>query len=468
MKKICSDSETCGSMTDRNKHQVTPLKTRRKTSRRDQGIDVHTISCSTPVSERSPQICNKNLGSPSCSIPCSQDNYPDVIWDYTSPKLPKGSKRREIKITVKEFLENLNQEQVSQCNTQSAHYIKLLEKWMTKKKVDTTVKKTHPMTKRDAKKKRHVMEDLKQFLETIQTKSQELGTDKVATDIRESVVAEDVQENLFENESKSNVSFKKSLLEVDNKEFDSADELWGDLDNSFLVTATQMESCNSLATDTCKQNLEITSTIPETEPSKVDKIVIEEPNIIYKTKSSLNEINYIDLQAKFLASQIITEWDSGSDDDWDNGYLEADVALSLIPDEVLSGTLPGQKGEGTENEILNATNKSDQNEFSERNCKAIALKELESFFEEDTEKVSENNLNSISSALVSEAEEACSGEIFSNFDVSFGDESILCKPEVLSWIDEVENTVSQNPKCTPEEIKKKKDEALKRRKKKFN
>ncbi|KFM77760.1 hypothetical protein X975_01411, partial [Stegodyphus mimosarum] len=36
MKKTCSDSETCVSMTDCNKHQVTPLKTRRKTSRRDQ------------------------------------------------------------------------------------------------------------------------------------------------------------------------------------------------------------------------------------------------------------------------------------------------------------------------------------------------------------------------------------------------------------------------------------------------
>ncbi|KFM77759.1 hypothetical protein X975_01410, partial [Stegodyphus mimosarum] len=331
---------------------------------------------------------------------------------------------------------------------------------MTKKNVDTTVKKTHPMTKRDAKKKRHVMEDLKQFLETIQTKSEELeGTDKVATDIRESVVAKDVQGKLFENESKPNVSFKKSLLGMDNKEFDSTDELWGDLDNSFLVRATQMESCNSLATDTCKQNLEITSTIPETEPSKVDKIVIEEPNTISETKPCLNEINYIDLQAEFLATQIIsTEWDSGSDeDDWDNGFFEDDVALSLIPDEVLSGTLPGQKGEGAENEILNALNKSEQNAFSEHKCKAIALKELESFFEEDTEKASENNFNGISSVLVSETEEACSGEIFSNFDVSFGDESILCKPEVLSWIDEVENTVSQNPKCTPEEIKKKKD-----------
>ncbi|GBO19797.1 hypothetical protein AVEN_31380-1, partial [Araneus ventricosus] len=50
--------------------------------------NVHS-SCSTPNSQ-SPRTSLRILSSPSSSFPCSQDNRPDVIWDYTSPKLPKG------------------------------------------------------------------------------------------------------------------------------------------------------------------------------------------------------------------------------------------------------------------------------------------------------------------------------------------------------------------------------------------
>lgn len=53
-------------------------------------IDVHT-ACSTPNRLQTGNPCtSSSLNSPCDSFPCSQDNRPDVIWDYTSPKLPKG------------------------------------------------------------------------------------------------------------------------------------------------------------------------------------------------------------------------------------------------------------------------------------------------------------------------------------------------------------------------------------------
>ncbi|GIY84207.1 hypothetical protein CEXT_694191 [Caerostris extrusa] len=122
------------------KYQVTPKRLTRKTSRRDQGIDVHS-SCSTPT--QSPKTGIRNYSSPSSSFPYSQENHPDVVWDYSSPKLPKGSRKKEIKLTIQELLENLNQCQVPECNNnvKSAQYIKLLENWMSNQKKITNIKK---------------------------------------------------------------------------------------------------------------------------------------------------------------------------------------------------------------------------------------------------------------------------------------------------------------------------------------
>ncbi|XP_054713199.1 uncharacterized protein LOC129222692 [Uloborus diversus] len=456
-------------LTARMQNSTTPLRMKRKTSRRDLGLNV-SASCSTPRGHRLGTL-NSCFNSPTAgsSIPCSQDS-PDVVWDYTSPKLPKGAKRREINITIEEFLKNLNQKQIPDCNSQASHHIKLLEKWMAHQTTVSTTKNTHKTVKLESKKRsKRVIAEIKQFMESIQNKKQDFKSP-------ESRHISELQNN--EQDARSgNTSFtnidKKSFIEGASGS-DSADELWGDLDNSFMVKATQLlEDTNP----GCKnQNLDLLSTIPETVPSAqilnpaplaIDSLAetAAEPNCL----STLQNHKDLENQTEFMLTQLLNcEWDTDSEDNWDNGFILEDDDLSQIPEEVLSGNIG-------KNNVADSMNR--QKESCAEPCD-VRLNDVqfddELFKEELEEMVNKNKTCTTSSKdapviSLSESTENNSGDIFNNFDdVNFDDESILSKPEVLSWIDEVENQLTQKgsqegPKCTPEEIKKKKDEALRKR-----
>ena len=126
------------------------------------------------------------------------------------------------------------------------------------------------------------------------------------------------------------------------------------------------------------------------------------------------------------------DWESDSDfEEFENGFIMGDDdALSLIPDEVLSGTV---------NAHDKLTKRTDQNAFKSDSNNISKDNQLKGCSNENRScEISfgcseSKNITPITHGL-SEV------ELFNSFeDESFGDESILCKPEVLSWIDEVES-----------------------------
>ncbi|GFY54245.1 uncharacterized protein TNIN_280171 [Trichonephila inaurata madagascariensis] len=432
-----------------NKHFATPQRTKRKTSRREQGIDVHS-SCSTPNS-LSPQTAMRSFGSPSSSFPCSQD-HPDVIWDFTSPKLPKGSKKREIKLTISELLENLNQCQVPECSSkaQPTKYMQLLENWMSKQKVDVVVKKTEKSKKVIKKQPRRLIEELRKFIETIPR----LNEKENLNNPRQSD-SSNKQDSDDANSSKLNIS-SKSFLGGDSTDNDSTDELWGDADNSFIVKATQeLETVSNACTSNNLNREDVVSTIPETDPSAI----LEQRRQSSGNRLTLDEYN------DFIEQLSNVDWDSDLDE-WDNGFLIEEEAFSLIPEEVLTGSV-----------LFNNTNVSDSSNSEEKtvnsageNCElnvvnhSTVIKNIVK--QPQTKKREKFSVNEFEVTVGTEAVQV-NNELYNSFeDESFEDESILCQPDVLSRIDEVESLMSQQPRCTPEEIEKKKEEAIKRRKNK--
>lgn len=235
------------------------------------------------------------------------------------------------------------------------------------------------------------------------------------------------------NQSSSSVN-RQSFLEGDKNENDSLEELWGEADNSFIVKATQHLEVSSLKYNSQDKNVEVMSTIPETIPNtNVFNRVTSEVHLNSEKDSVNKAMLDSDYQAQLLLTQIMScDWESDSDfEDFENGFiLDDDDALSLIPDEVLSGTVKEQDKltEKTSESTLQSNSDSAVKDNKSKSCS------------------SENRSGEISFACldsdnVTPAADALSEiELFNNFeDESFGDESILCKPEVLSWIDEVES-----------------------------
>ncbi|KAG8189455.1 hypothetical protein JTE90_012525 [Oedothorax gibbosus] len=540
--------DTCGISPVRpsTKHQITPHRKSRKTLRRDQCSDVHT-SCSTPT--HSPGLASRISDSPSSSFPYSQENCPDVVWDYTSPKLPsRGSRKKEIKLTVKELLENLNQCQVPETNTQSQQYIKLLENYMAKQDAPSNVQKPGKPTRNRRQPQAHALEELKKFLETIPRQKKELESTSRTTESA--------------NTSKLNMS-TKSFLDGESSECDSTEELWGDNDNSFIVKATQeLEEAQSN-----NPSLEAVSTIPETNviPNKSRTInpspesvstILETIQIPNKSRvpSTENKVTVdVETYNDLLEQLTNVDWDSVDYDEWDNGFIEDD-ALSSIPDDVLNGcdegTQPVIKDTNEDTVIysvgaLSKTNTAIQSTGTVlyNSSETSSLSKIKSAIQNtdtllynagetgssyktntafqsagavlcsgrDTKSSSKTNTaiqstntvisnTAVQSILTNtrigvkasdsstvlqgtlsadtviysvrgstESDLAKSIDLFDNElynsfeDESFADESLLCQPDVLSKIDEVEIMMTQQPKCTPEEIKKKKDEAMKKR-----
>lgn len=234
------------------------------------------------------------------------------------------------------------------------------------------------------------------------------------------------------NESSSSVN-RQSFLEGDNNENDSLEELWGEADNSFIVKATQHLEVSSLKHSNPDKNADVLSTIPETIPNtNVFNHVASEVHL----KSEKNALNKgmldSDYQAQLLLTQIMScDWESDSDfEDFENGFIIDDDTLSLIPDEVLSGTVKKQ------DKLTERTSESTSQSNSDSATKDNALKCCSS-----ENRSAEISFGYLDSDNVTPAADALSEiELFNNFeDESFGDESILCKPEVLSWIDEVES-----------------------------
>lgn len=245
------------------------------------------------------------------------------------------------------------------------------------------------------------------------------------------------------NVSVSSVN-RQSFLEGDNNENDSLEELWGEADNSFIVKATQHLEVSSLKYNNQDKNVEVMSTIPETIPNT--NVFNHVDSEVHRSteKDTLNKAvidsNY-DKQAQLLLTQIMScDWESDSDfEDFENGFIMGDDDFSLIPDEVLSGTVNNKNKLTVVNEqkeLINRPNHRAQKSDTDHILKDNQLKSCSS----------ENKSCEISFGC-SETKNTIPGtdnlsemELFNNFeDESFGDESILCKPEVLSWIDEVES-----------------------------
>ncbi|KAF8789118.1 hypothetical protein HNY73_007088 [Argiope bruennichi] len=385
MHRAASGLDTCdiSPIKTSNKHNITPQRTRRKTSRRDQ-----------------------------------------------------GSKKKEIKLTVQELLENLNQCQVPECssNVQPVQYIKLLENWMTKQKVDGAIKNTVKNKKGVKKRPRQVIEELKKFIETIPRLNNQA---KIDNNSGQNNTSENKQElDNSNNSSKLNIS-SKSFLAGDSTDNDSTDELWGDADNSFIVKATQeLETLNTVSTDNPSYE-DIVSTIPETAPNDVQ----EQKRHSCGNRLTLDEYN------DFLEQLTNVDWDSDMEE-WDNGFLIGEDELSQIPDDILSGNA----------ESSNRNTAASKNEASKIVSSVLCTNTSKS----STEESKSHSLDEVEVVVMQNN----NTELYNSFeDESFEDESLLCQPDILSRIDEVENLMSQQPKCTPEEIKKKKDEAIKRRQK---
>ncbi|GFT32735.1 uncharacterized protein NPIL_111041 [Nephila pilipes] len=453
MHRTESDLDRCDVSPIRvNKHLTTPQRTKRKTSRRDHGEDVHN-SCSTPNSQ-SPQTGLRTFSSPSSSFPYSQD-HPDVIWDYTSPKLPKGSKKKEIKLTIQELLENLNQCQVPECSTnaQPTQYMQLLENWMSKQKVDVAVKKIEKSKKETKKQPRRLIEELRKFIETIPRLNKETEN---LDNSGQSDSSSSRQDSDNPNTLKLNIS-SKSFLGGDSTDNDSTDELWGDPDNSFIVKATQeLESVSNTCITNNPNREDLVSTIPETAPCTIS----EQRRQSSGSRLTLDEYN------DFLEQLSSVNWDSDLEE-WDNGFLIEDEAFSLIPEEVLTGTMLSDNADisdSSSNETKTVKqDASGKNDLNVQNHSTVGINTVK---QPQTKECKSHSLNEVEVTVGLKVVEI-DRELYNSFeDESFEDESILCQPDVLSRIDEVENLMSQQPKCTPEEIKKKKEEAIKRRKNK--
>ncbi|XP_042902310.1 uncharacterized protein [Parasteatoda tepidariorum] len=442
-------SNTCEALDNANispvgtkvKHTSTPLRTRRKTSRRDQGLDVHTVATSTPTPHRSPRLQRlrqdspRLLNSPSSSIPCSQDGHPDVVWDFTSPKLTKGSRKRDLKITVQELLENLNQTQAVECDSKSSSYTKLLENWMSKQPAEQTIKEIKNQKNDVKKRSKRGVEKFKKFIESIQNSKSDNSPSHSKSPLEKN---KNGDVSLLEQ----NTSFKNSFLEG-GKSDDSSEELWGDADNSFIVKATQeLDKVNAIPTTT--RTGDVLSTIPETVPNPSISKNNSQTSEIELRKHSCEE------HADILLHLSNIDWDG--DNEWDNGFLLEDDDLSLVPDNVLSGETNTKEVEFNHN--ING------NGHSVVNTKVAASDEIRNIRVVKTKTERNSFLEEIEFAA-----NCPNNELYNSFeDNNFEEESLLCQPEVLSRLDEVESMLSQ-PKCTPEEIKKKKAEALNRRKK---
>lgn len=234
------------------------------------------------------------------------------------------------------------------------------------------------------------------------------------------------------NQSSSSVD-KQSFLEGDNNENDSLEELWGEADNSFIVKATQHLEVSSLKYNNQDKNVEVMSTIPETIPNtNVFNHVASETHLNSEKDSRNKAMLDSDYQAQLLLTQIMScDWESDSDfEDFENAFIVDDDALSLIPDEVLSGTVKKQ------DRLTEETSESTLQSNSDGATKNNKLKSCSS-----ENRSGEISFGCLDSDNVTPAADVLSEiELFNNFeDESFGDESILCKPEVLSWIDEVES-----------------------------
>lgn len=436
-----------------NKHFATPQRTKRKTSRREQGIDVHS-SCSTPNSQ-SPQTAMRTFSSPSSSFPYSQD-HPDVIWDFTSPKLPKGAKKKELKLTIAELLENLNQCQVPECSSkvQPTKYMQLLENYMSKQKVDVVVKKTEKSKKVNKKPPRRLIDELKKFIETIPRLNQETES---LNNSRQSDSSSNKQDSDNPNTSKLNIS-SKSFLGGDSTDNDSTDELWGDADNSFIVKATQeLETVSNACISNNQNHEDVVSTIPETAPSAIS----EQRRQSSGSRLTLDEYN------DFIEQLSNVDWDSDMDE-WDNGFLIEEEAFSLIPENVLTGNMlldntNMSNSSNSEEKIVQLNSVEKNSELTDVNHSTVCKNTIK---QPETKECKSYSVNEFEVTVGKKAVEI-NRELYNSFeDESFEDESILCQPDVLSRIDEVESLMSQQPRCTPEEIEKKKKEAIKRRKNK--
>lgn len=237
------------------------------------------------------------------------------------------------------------------------------------------------------------------------------------------------------NESSLSLN-RKSFLEGDKDENDSLEELWGETDNSFIVKATQHLDVSCFK-HSAQKNLGIVSTIPETAPnaSKKSKSNCETVQSTNNNNFSNKAILDADHQAQMLLTQIMScDWDSDLDNgDLENGFIMGDEDFSLIPDDVLCGlddsqnknqerkTAPDQKCD-SENSSDKMQSTRDSKKQSDPNSPEITFGCVQT----DSANCQTENLSEV--------------ELFNNFeDDEFENELILSKPEVLSWIDEVES-----------------------------
>lgn len=232
---------------------------------------------------------------------------------------------------------------------------------------------------------------------------------------------------------------RKSFLEGDSPENDSIDELWGDADNSFIVKATQHLDVSCFKYETGNKNLEIVSTIPET-AAEASNETRNSNSVSEKSTNNLLNKAMLDreYQAQMLLSEIMScDWDSDSDNgDLENGFIMGDEDLSLIPDEVLCG----------------GDSKCDKKIEAKEHQSTVSLtcdEETKDKFQTSTYGKHQGSTNrsleitfgcSESTGVTCEMANISEVELFNNFeDDCFDDELILNKPEVLSWIDEVES-----------------------------
>ncbi|GIY84209.1 uncharacterized protein CEXT_694201 [Caerostris extrusa] len=218
---------------------------------------------------------------------------------------------------------------------------------------------------------------MKKFLETIPRLNKD--AEKNAASQRDSSVNN--QEVGNSNKVLKLNTSSKLFLGGDSTDNDSTDELWGDPDNSFIVKATQeLDSISKIGATNNPICEDLVSTIPETVPSEV-----------MQTRHSCEGRLTLDEYSSLFEELSNVDWDSEMEE-WDNGFLIGEDELSEIPEDVLSGTVLSDKVQivtaSKENAVMKEKNAALYNSFE---------------------------------------------------DESFEDESLLCQPDVLSKIDEVES-----------------------------
>lgn len=150
------------------------------------------------------------------------------------------------------------------------------------------------------------------------------------------------------------------------------------------------------------------------------------------------------------------DWDSVDYDEWDNGFIEDD-ALSSIPDDVLNGNEVGGakpaptppsaviQGAFSEDTVIysvgTAIGKAEDTALYGASTAVLRASEA-STVREGTfsgETVIYSARESTGSDIC-KSKELFDNELYNSFeDESFEDESLLCQPDVLSRIDEVES-----------------------------